>query len=73
MRAALAAVVLVVAIGVLEAKAQAAGPPIAEVTAGTPLSGGEGWLLWSAPAPGGYAMAGYHDGTVQGPRPPRAS
>jgi hypothetical protein len=64
-RAALAAIVLVVAIGVLEAKALAAPAPIAQVPAGTPLSGGDGWLVWSAPVPAGYALMGYHEGTVR--------
>jgi len=51
-RAALAAVVLVVAIGVLEVNAHAASAPIAQVSAATPLSGGHGWLVWGAPATG---------------------
>jgi hypothetical protein len=63
-RAVLAAIVLVVMIGALEAEAHAAPAPIAEVAAATPLSGGEGWLVWSAPVPGGYALMGYHDGRV---------
>jgi len=40
------------------------------VTAATPLSGGGGWLVWSAPVPGGYALMGYHDGTVRKLPPP---
>jgi hypothetical protein len=64
-RSALAAIALVASIGVLEATARAASPPIAEVAAATPLSGGGGWLVWSSPAPGGWALMGYHGGKVQ--------
>jgi hypothetical protein len=60
-----AAIVLVAVLGALEASAHAAGTPIAQVPAATPLSGGEGWLVWSAPVPGGYALMGYHDGRVE--------
>ncbi len=64
-RPVVAALVVLVALGVLESSARAAASPIAEVTAGTPLSGGQGWLLWSAPvAGGGWILMGYHDGTV---------
>jgi hypothetical protein len=63
-RGAVAAIALVVAIGVLEAKAQAAEAPVAEVTAAMPLSGGHGWLVWSAKVPGGWALMAYHAGAV---------
>jgi hypothetical protein len=64
---ALAAVLLLLVLaveGLTACRAQAASPPIASVTAATPLSGGGGWLVWSAPVPGGWALMGYHDGTV---------
>ncbi len=63
-RSVVAALVLVAAIGVLEASAHAAPAPIAELTAATPLSGGEGWLVWSSPVAGGWALMGYHGGSV---------
>jgi hypothetical protein len=58
-------VLLVLVVGALTASAtQAASPPIATVMAATPLSGGGGWLVWSQPVPGGWALMGDHDGTV---------
>lgn len=57
-------VVLVATVGVFVARAQAASTPLAEVVAATPVSGGDGWLVWSAPVAGGYALLGYHDGAV---------
>ncbi len=60
-----AAIALVAVIGVLETNAHAAGMPIAEVSAATPLSGGDGWLVWSEEVPGGWALMGYHAGKVE--------
>src|SRR5258707_582992 len=61
------------ATGASAGSARAASPPIAEVTAATPLSGGDGWLVWSVQGPGGWGLEGYHDGTVRqlpvAPRP----
>jgi hypothetical protein len=37
---------------------------IASVTAETPISAGDGWLVWSVPAPGGWALDAYHQGNV---------
>src|SRR5258707_7609806 len=61
------------ATGASAGSARAASPPIAEVTAATPLSGGDGWIGWSVQGPGGWGLEGYHDGTVRqlpvAPRP----
>jgi hypothetical protein len=51
----------------------AAGPVIATIDANTPIAAGGGWVLWSSPVAGGYALEGSHDGVTQelpvAPRP----
>jgi len=37
---------------------------IATVDAETPISAGDGWLVWSVPVAGGWALDAYHHGTV---------
>jgi hypothetical protein len=37
---------------------------IANVTAETPISAGSGWLVWSVPVAGGWALDAYHQGSV---------
>jgi hypothetical protein len=44
--------------------ASAAPAVIASVTAETPISAGDGWLVWSVPAPGGWALDAYHQGSL---------
>ncbi len=50
-----------------------AAAPIAVVSAATPLSGGNGWLVWSEPEGAGYVLMGFHRGIVSrlpvAPRP----
>jgi len=43
--------------------ALAVEPPatFATVPAETPISAGEGWLVWSAPVPGGWGLDAYHE------------
>src|SRR5262249_32912760 len=65
LRSIVAAIALVATLGALEARAQAAAMPIAQVPAATPLSGGDGWIVWSVRAPGGWTLDGYHDGAVR--------
>jgi hypothetical protein len=60
----LAALVLAVLHSFTAAGAAAAASPIATVTAETPISAGHGWLVWSVPVAGGWALDAYHDGTV---------
>ena len=47
-----------------EAAAGAAGPPLATVDAATPLSAGNGWLVWSAPEGRQWTLMVYHAGSV---------
>ncbi len=47
-----------------EAAAGAAGPPLATVDAATPLSAGNGWLVWSAPEGRQWTLMAYHAGSV---------
>jgi hypothetical protein len=52
--------------------ASGAASVIASFTAETPISAGGGWLVWSVPAAGGWALDAYHDGSVsQLPAPTR--
>jgi hypothetical protein len=44
--------------------AGAAGPPLATVDAATPLSAGNGWLVWSAPEGRQWTLMAYHAGSV---------
>ena len=37
---------------------------IAPVSADVPISGGEGWLVWSVPVTGGWGLEAYHDGAL---------
>jgi hypothetical protein len=52
---------------------QASAAPVATVTAATPLSGGGGWLVWSARRGSGYVLMGFRDGVTRqlraAPRP----
>ncbi len=49
------------------------GPPVATLTAETPVSAGDGWLVWSAPAPLGWKLVTFHEGkTSTVPIAPRA-
>ncbi|MEA2297336.1 MAG: hypothetical protein QOF77_272 [Solirubrobacteraceae bacterium] len=49
------------------------GSVIASLTADAPIAAGGGWLLWSVPAPGGWALEGSHAGVTRplaaAPRP----
>lgn len=38
--------------------------PVAAVGGVTPLSGGDGWLVWSAPSSSGWVLMGLHDGVA---------
>ena len=40
------------------------GPPLATVDAATPLSAGNGWLVWSAPEGREWVLMAYHAGSV---------
>lgn len=49
------------------ASASAAAPlpgTIATLTAATPVSAGDGWVVWSVPAGGRWALEAHHDGTT---------
>jgi hypothetical protein len=46
------------------ATAGATGPPLATVDAATPLSAGNGWLVWSAPEGRQWMLMAYHAGSV---------
>lgn len=39
--------------------------PIATLSAEAPISAGQGWLVWSVPVAGGWALDAYHAGHVQ--------
>jgi hypothetical protein len=49
------------------------GEKIATLTAESPISAGQGWLIWSAPENGGWTLHAYHSGRVSlvptSPRP----
>jgi hypothetical protein len=47
-----------------EPAAGAAGSPLATVDAATPLSAGNGWLVWSAPEGRQWTLMAYHSGSV---------
>jgi hypothetical protein len=47
-----------------EAAAGAVGLPLATVDAATPLSAGNGWLVWSAPEGRQWTLMAYHAGSV---------
>jgi hypothetical protein len=53
--------------------AAAESTPIATVAAQTPISAGDGWLVWSVSSHGGWILDAYHDGEVEAlpvkPRP----
>lgn len=59
-----AAVLVAVVLLSLTGEAAAAGPPLATVDAATPLSAGDGWLVWSAPKGGEWVLMAYHAGSV---------
>jgi hypothetical protein len=73
--AALACGVQAAPAGAESARASPAGGAsgaIASVTAETPISAGAGWLVWSVPVAGGWALDAYHHETVsQLPAAPR--
>src|SRR4051794_925779 len=55
---------VVLAVIAAHAGAAAAAGPVAATTADVPISAGQGWLVWSAPAPGGWELMGSHGGLV---------
>jgi hypothetical protein len=62
-----AAVVAIVSTALASAppNASAARASLASVTAATPLSGADGWLVWSAPEGNRWVLEAYHAGLVQ--------
>jgi len=60
----LCAVVIACAAVASPAAAEPAAPPIATLTAQTPISAGAGWLVWSVPVGARWALEAYHDGAV---------
>ncbi len=59
------AIVVCVALALLAAPAARGESPIATLTAPTPISGGGGWIVWSAPTAGGWTLDGWHAGTTR--------
>jgi hypothetical protein len=55
------------------AAARASSTPIATLSAESPISAGQGWLVWSVRSGDGWSLDGYHGGRVVGlpvaPRP----
>ena len=51
-------------IGAWTARATSLPLVIAPVSADVPISGGEGWLIWSVPVTGGWGLEAYHDGAL---------
>jgi hypothetical protein len=70
-RIGLAAATLAMWVSALPAAASEVGEPIASLTAATPLSAGSGWIVWSVPVGGRWALEAYHAGALQ--RLPTAS
>jgi hypothetical protein len=58
---------------VLSGSARAQNGVLATLTAESPVSAGDGWVVWSVPAPHGWRLAAYHRGAVRvldaAPRP----
>ena len=46
------------------AAAGASSTPIATLSAETPISAGQGWLVWSARSASGWSLEGFHEGRV---------
>src|ERR1700685_4864921 len=46
------------------AAAGASSTPIATLSAETPISAGQGWLVWSARSASGWALEGFFEGRV---------
>jgi hypothetical protein len=59
------AIVACLALLFLAASAARGETPIATLTAPTPISGGGGWIVWSAPTAGGWTLDGWHAGTTR--------
>jgi len=46
------------------AAAHASSAPIATLSAESPISAGGGWIVWSVPRAGGWALTAYHQGRM---------